>query len=688
MSKREASAMRIAIVGAGYVSRHHVGALKKLDHVEIVGIADARIDAARALAHVAGIPIACTGLDELLAARLDCVFILTPPSSHAQLSIKALRAGCHVFVEKPMAETADECRAMIEAARQAGRVLSVNHSDLFDPAVMQALEHVRAGVCGELLSVDIIRSSEYPPYAGGPLPGMVSKGSYPFQDLGVHALYQIEAFLGRIEQLDVTFQGTGRHPNLRYDEWLATARCERGIGRVRLSWNARPMSNRLLVQGTRGRIEVDKFLQTCVATRLLPGPKFIGMVVSGIVDPLKAAVQVSRSVLRFATGRLKSSPGIVAGSTAFVKSLREGAEPPVRVEDAARIVALLEPASREADAAWSDEQAARRIPLAPVANLVTGAGGFVGRALVQRLLGRGETVRVLVRRPHPEWVGRQGLQVVIGDLGDPAAVSHAVQGVERIFHVGAAMKGWREDFESGTIWGTRNILAACRDHGVRRLVHVSSMSVLDHAGNDPSVPLTEQSALEPYPQRRGLYTQTKLQAEEMVRTAIAERSVDAVIVRPGQIFGSGSEKAAPNGVIAIAGRWIVVGNGGASLPLVHLDDVVDGLLSAGESDAAVGQTIHLVNTAEVTQRQYIDALGDAAPKVAYVPAWGVMLLATGIEWLGRLLRREVPLTRYRVQSLRPLSNFDLTRAMRLLQWTPKNAFGYAVQQTVVTRPAE
>src|SRR5262249_8908713 len=145
------------------------------------------------------------------------------------------------------------------------------------------------------------------------------------------------------------------------------------------------------------------------------------------------------------------------------------------------------------------------------------------------------------------------------DLGDPRIVDHAVQGARTIYHVGAAMSGSPREFESGTVWGTRNVVDACLRHATQRLVYVSSLSVLDHAGRDPLVQIHESSPLEPYPERRGSYTQTKLTAENYVRDAMLERGLPAVVIRPGQIIGPGSETVTPNGTLAIAGRWIAVG---------------------------------------------------------------------------------------------------------------------------------
>ena len=130
------------------------------------------------------------------------------------------------------------------------------------------------------------------------------------------------------------------------------------------------------------------------------------------------------------------------------------------------------------------------------------------------------------------------------------------------------MSGGTEAFESGTVWGTKNVVAACVRHQVKRLVHISSLSVLDHASHRKNVPVNEASPLEPHPELRGAYSQTKLVAEKVVLDAIRNQDLPAVILRPGQIFGPGSGKAAPSGVIAIAGRWIVMGSGALPLNLV------------------------------------------------------------------------------------------------------------------------
>jgi nucleoside-diphosphate-sugar epimerase len=353
----------------------------------------------------------------------------------------------------------------------------------------------------------------------------------------------------------------------------------------------------------------------------------------------------------------------------------------VPAEEGRRVIALLEGVSRRAD---DDKRAYLAEPnqsLKPRI-LVTGAYGFLGKALVRRLRQEmREPLRMLVRRPASS-LPPDDLQLVYGDLGDPAVVDHAMEGIELVFHVGAATKGGPFEFESGTIWGTRNVIDACERHGVGRLVYVSSMSVLDHAGHRPGVTVNESSAYEPFPKQRGLYTQTKLEAEKMVLEAVDAQRLHAVVLRPGQIYGPGAEKIPPSGTIGMAGRWLVVGSGNHHVPLVYIDNVVDALMLAAAGDLPNGSIFQLVDPLGLSQREYVDCARRSRPvRASYVPAWFLKLAGFGVELLGKVLKRPVPLTPYRVRSITPLWPCDCTAAHTVLGWRPRISIQEGMERT-------
>src|SRR5581483_4153065 len=153
--------------------------------VEIVGVHD--LDRAKAEALASRFDLRVFGsLQELRAAGADVIHVLTPPHTHTAVATDAVRAGCHVVVEKPLGTDADACQRLAELARAEGRQVGVSHSLLYDPQIRWAIEAVRGGALGEVVSVDILRSSIYPPYAGGPLPPQYRTAGYPFRDLGIH----------------------------------------------------------------------------------------------------------------------------------------------------------------------------------------------------------------------------------------------------------------------------------------------------------------------------------------------------------------------------------------------------------------------------------------------------------------------------------------------------------------------
>ena len=177
---------RAGLVGAGHICEFHVAAVQALPDVELVGICD--LDAARAEEAAAKWNTkAFASLDALVDAGANVIHVLTPPSAHAKVAIEALERDCHVLIEKPIAESVEDARRIGEVAASRNLVASVDHSLLYDPQVVRLLEQVRSGAIGDVIGVDIFRSSEYPPYEGGPLPPHLRGAAYPWHDVAVHS---------------------------------------------------------------------------------------------------------------------------------------------------------------------------------------------------------------------------------------------------------------------------------------------------------------------------------------------------------------------------------------------------------------------------------------------------------------------------------------------------------------------
>ncbi|HEX3766552.1 MAG TPA: NAD-dependent epimerase/dehydratase family protein [Kofleriaceae bacterium] len=657
---------RAGMVGAGNICEFHVAAVKKLaPDVELIGVTD--LDAARAQANAEKWgTTAYKDMDALIAAGANVIHVLTPPAAHARVAIAALERGCHVLIEKPIAEDVEEARRIGALARQKGLTASVNHSLLYDPQVKRALDAVAAGALGQVVSVDILRGSEYPPYEGGPLPPWYRDAGYPFRDIGVHCLYLIQALLGPIEDVDAEWSSLGGDPNLAFDEWRAMVRCARGLGQFQLTYNTRPLQSQLIIHGTKSVLRVDLFAMFHGKRSNTPLPKAAERLVNAFADSIQPLIDVPINVWKFVRKEVQAYQGLRDLVAEFYRRLAAGEPPPVAVDDAAQVVAWVEKVARAADTEHREQLAkftlSDRVPF-----LVTGASGSLGRATVKRLRADGHRVRVFQRRiPH---VLEDGIEYCFGNLGDPEAVDRAVKGAEVVIHCGAAMKGGWPEHKGGTVIGTQNVIDACKKHQVRQLVHISSMSVIDWAGSAGNGPVSEAANLEPRPDERGAYTRAKLEAERLVVTAAAA-GLPAVILRPGQIFGGGIPLI--NGAIArnAGGRWLVLGDGKLELPLVYIDDVVDAIMASIAKKLTRGEVIQIIDPEHLTQEDVLGLAGGNKPMLR-VPRPVVFALGKLSEYPLGALGRPSPVAVYRLKSALARLHYDSDLAARMLDWRPR-----------------
>jgi predicted dehydrogenase/nucleoside-diphosphate-sugar epimerase len=667
---------RVGLVGAGYVSEFHIKALKRLPHVRIVGIADLDESRAKATAQRFGIA-SVPSLKVMAGEGLDVVHVLTPPDSHVDVALEALSLGCHVLIEKPLATSAEDCDRLIAESHARRLRVCVNHSLLGDPLVKRAQALVNSGAIGDVLTVDYLRGSNYPPYRGGPLPPQYREGGYQFRDLGVHGLYLMREFLGPIEDVHAEFRRSGvkgSDPNIFFDEWRALVRCTKGTGNIQLSWNVKPLQHQLIIQGTRGTLRADLFAMYLVRRRDTPLPKAAERVINALAESISSATQLLWNAARFVAGRIQPYQGLHNFVAAFYESLSANSEMPAGLEQAREVVRWTELISRDADGAKSKFYSQYQ-PVHRPSVVVTGANGLLGSALVTRLIQEEEFVRVFVRQlPPPEILHNPRVEVVLGDLGDPKAVHDVLEGATAVFHIGAAMSGGEAAHESATITGTRNVVDACLAHRVPKLIYFSSLSVIDWAGHLANQPVIESATLEPAPQKRGYYTQAKLEAERIVRTAAEERGLPAIVLRPGQIWTETRPLISPAVGIRAGNRLVVIGDDSNLLPLVHLDDVVEAIMLATQSRFCHGEVFQFVDD-EVMSREELVRLfirtREPKLKVTHISLGLACFLAACVERLAHMLNRPTPVSPYRLRSAVAPLVFDCTKAREQLGWLPR-----------------
>lgn len=643
--------MRVGIVGAGNISQFHLEALSRVPNAQVIGVVDLDQKQAAERASHFDIPFSGTELKELIQVGVDVVHILTPPFTHADLSCEALESGVHVIVEKPMATSVEDCKRMLDAAKANKKYLTVNHSLIYDPFIQKTLNLVQKGAIGKVIAFDYFRSSDYPAFPAGALPPQYRDGGYPFRDIGIHGLYLMETFIGPIKDAHSKYWRLGGDPYLFADEWRCQIECERGSGQIWLSWNNRPLENRIVIHGTNGSITADLFSLKVSCQKKLPGPEIVSRVMNPMMNSLSTLITIPWNVVGFLRGRIRRYHGVQAFVEDFYRSLAKEEPPRVKAEDAMRVVDWNEQIATPADLAKSNilEQLSTK---RSATILVTGGTGFIGSRLVQELLNSGKKIRLLSRQiPPPPLAEDDRIEFVIGDLGTKETVKEAMSGIGTVYHLGAGMRGDPLDFQRSTISGTKNIIEAAIEEKVAKFVYISSQSVL-HATSEKTGPVDENWPLEPRAEERGAYTQTKLEAENLVKEAVENRKLPAIILRPGQVFGEGAPLLTGAVGRKIGPYLLVFGKGKTILPLIYVGDLIDAILAVGQADITPGTVVHLTDSErEIDQNTFIEKVyADAeTPKIIHAPMPIVNALGWCLEKVLGLLGRQTSI-RYRIQS--------------------------------------
>jgi dihydroflavonol-4-reductase len=242
---------------------------------------------------------------------------------------------------------------------------------------------------------------------------------------------------------------------------------------------------------------------------------------------------------------------------------------------------------------------------------VTGGTGFIGGAVVRRLLADGHQVRALVR-PGADTRQLEGLPVerIAGDLGDVTGLRRGMAGCDWVFHVAALYSYWGHrwpDFYETNVEGTRRVLETAGEQGVARVVYTSSIAVLGlHPDRSPATEDTPSSLDD----RIGSYQRSKFLAEQVARD-LGGQGLPVVIVNPSTPVGIGDHKPTPTGQIIVDllnGRMF--GYVDTGLNVVDVDDVAAGHLLAAER-GQVGRR-YILGGENLTFKQMLDILAEAA----------------------------------------------------------------------------
>lgn len=530
--------VRLAVVGCGAITRgFHLPVLAGHEGVRVTALVDRDTARAGELARQYGISTVLPDHAGITRELADGVVICTPPAHHAACAVELAGRGLHLFVEKPMAVSAADAEAMVDAADRAGVVLSAGYFRRLFPAARLLRAALDAGTLGRPVGFDAEEGDEYT-WKLATLSNLRRDqgGGGVLIDIGSHVLdLLLYAFPGEWEVLEYRDNALGGIET----DCEARLRLRHGgravEGRVELS-RTRKLRSTLRVECEHGTLELRTGERYQLA--VLPHGGRLADPVTGEPRPVRVGASWADE---------PETPGYEGYRTEiddWLAAIRSSGTPELSGESAVRVVSLIEECYRDpAPLAepWVSEGlkspglfTGGATPDRPRKVLVTGASGFIGCRAVEILrLGLGWDVRALVHTPTgAARLARMPVEMVQGDLKSAEDVRRAVEGCAAVVHcaIGTAY-GQRREIFAVTVGGTENLLRAARAAGAGRVVHLSTIAV---HGTNPDGAITEQTPVAPTPGDD--YSESKVRAEAAVLAA-AGAGLTAVVLRPGAVYG-------------------------------------------------------------------------------------------------------------------------------------------------------
>lgn len=317
--------------------------------------------------------------------------------------------------------------------------------------------------------------------------------------------------------------------------------------------------------------------------------------------------------------------------------------------------------------------------------LVTGANGFLGTALVKHLLARGAKQIAVLLRPG---AGRKKLEALAAKhpgahidvrntgLASPQDVAPALEGVTIVYHLAAAMTGSPADMYMGTVVASKNLLEALALHkasgrALPRVVLISSFGVYGVAELPRGAMVDEETPLEQHPEKRDVYSQTKLRQEKLFREYEQSLGFSLVIVRPGVIYGPGGGGMSSRIGLDVFGVFLNLGRNNR-LPLTFVDNCADAILAIGETGKD-GEVYNVVDDDLPTCNEFLAEYKKRVKNIFSLPMPypAAQLLARGVSWYSRASKGQLPaiFTPYRTAASWGGNRFDNTK-LKSLGWKP------------------
>lgn len=574
----------LAVIGCGGVAaERHLPALARLGWRPRV-LVDPRIERASKLSRRFKARRAVRNVSELAAGEIQAALVATNMASHASVSLSLLENGVHVFVEKPMAVSFDEASAMVKTAAANSACLAVGHIRRFMFINRWVKKLIQGGALGNIESFDVREGENFRTRSGGRLTrvrAMERTGLYSpafwdpkvssggvLLDTGSHTLDTLLWQIGEARVLDYQDDSLG---GVEADAFLQLKLPNGATGAVELS-RTRKLRNTAIITGSLGQVEVSLHRNEIIRAR--PDNLILYE-----LDGRSGASMPNEHLHQDMFKRELEDwlQAIHSGGTPFVSG--------ASATTAIRIIDCCYHRRRPLHPREPKKPSAKSIKGKTM--LVTGASGFIGSRLVEKIAFVEEAnVRAAVRTFRnaarvspfpPEKVELRHFNMAAQNATTEGAYESLVKGCDTVFHLARDTRSHKANEE-----GVRQLGAACQKAGVRRFIYVSSMSVYEPL---PNAPLTEES-----PAGRLPYND-KLAAEREVMRMIQEDGLQAAIIQPTIVYGPFSSHWTDRPAnMLVEGAIVLPSPGDGICNAVYIDDLIHALMLAAQREEAIGKT--------------------------------------------------------------------------------------------------
>ena len=314
---------------------------------------------------------------------------------------------------------------------------------------------------------------------------------------------------------------------------------------------------------------------------------------------------------------------------------------------------------------------------------VTGATGFLGKALVKALLKEGHQVKVLVRNQERLKELKSKVEVVHADLGDKADMAEAVKGVDIIFHLAAIIHEVSipdEKYYQINVEATKMLYEACKYSGVKQFIYSSSVVVY---GSMNSSTADESAHCHP----ENIYGETKLGGEKAIQSAFPQIKVPYTILRFSKIYGPGDTESYWVELFKLIKkkRFIMIGDGSTTMMPVYIDDAVDALIKCIKNKKGYNKTYNIAGSERITKKEFISTIAESfhvKQGSAYIPKSAIIPAAVMCELVFKILHKEPIISRKRLRFFFSSESYSIKRAKKDLRFFPKVKVAKGIQQTI------